>query len=395
MVYVQRMLELSRLLLENTVFLFGPRQTGKSTYVREQLGKDVALTFNLLDHGLLLRLLADPTEMRQQIAALNLKNTVVCIDEIQKCPELLDEVQLLIEERGIRFLLTGSSARKLRRAGTNLLGGRGRDRRMHPFVYREVKEHGFSLERAMNSGLIPSHYFSSDPEEALDAYVSRYLTEEIAAEGIARNIPAFARFLQVAATANAQLVNAASIGSDAQVSRQTVQNYFQVLKDTLLGFNLEPYCKTVKRKAIGTPKFYFFDLGVVRALRRLKQITPANTEYGEFFEHFIFLELRAWIDITHPRMPLHYWRSKSGFEVDFILDESTAIETKTTTHVTERHLNGLKALDEEGAMKRLILVCREAAPRKIDRIEILPWQMFLDELWATERKAIPQPTEPV
>jgi predicted AAA+ superfamily ATPase len=188
--------------------------------------------------------------------------------------------------------------------------------------------------------------------------------------------------LQVAATVNAQLVNAASVGSDAQVSRQTVQNYFQVLKDTLLGFDLEPYTETVKRKAIGTPKFYFFDMGVVRALRRMKPITSANTEFGEFFEHFIFLELRAWIDLTHPRMPLHYWRSRSGFEVDFIVDESIAIEAKATNHATEKHLRGLKALAEERSMKRLVLVCREKAPRRIDDIEILPWDMFLDELWS-------------
>jgi uncharacterized protein len=381
MTYVPRTLDLAPLLAESTVFLLGPRQTGKSSYLREQLGDKIALTFNLLDRGLLLRLMADPILMRQEIDALGLRRAVVCIDEIQKCPQLLDEVQLLIEERGLRFLLTGSSARKLRRAGTNLLGGRGRDRRMHPFSYWEVREHGFDLRRALNHGLIPGHYFASDPEDALDAYVSRYLTEEVAAEGIARNIPAFARFLQVAATANAQLVNAASIGSDAKVPRQTVQNYFQILRDTLLGYDLEPYAKTVKRKAIGTPKFYFFDLGVVRALRRLKPITQANTEFGEFFEHFIFLELRAWIDARSPRTPLHYWRSTSGFEVDFLLDERVAIEVKATARAADKHLKGLRALGEEGGLARRILVCQERRPRRLDGIDILPWATFLEELW--------------
>jgi len=379
--YVKRVLDVERTLDRNTVFLWGPRQTGKSTFVREQLGDKVALTFNLLDRSLLLRLLASPWEMRQEIEARALSDAVVCIDEIQKCPELLDEVHLLIEERRIRFLLTGSSARKLRRNGTNLLGGRGRDRRMHPFTYREVKDCAFTLERAMNRGMIPSHFLSEDPDDALESYVARYLTEEVAAEGIARNIPAFARFLQVAATTNSRLLNFTSIGSDAQVPRQTVQNYYQILRDTLLGYDLEPFRKSVRRKPIGTAKFYFFDMGVVRALRRLGAITPANAEFGEFFEHFILLELRAWVDYRSRRTPLHFWRSTSGFEVDFILDESVAIEAKATERVTDRHLKGLRALAEEGSMRRLILVCREQRPRRIGNIEVLPWRQFLDQLW--------------
>ncbi|MBI5526281.1 MAG: ATP-binding protein [Deltaproteobacteria bacterium] len=344
MQYVTRALDIARTLKKNSVFLFGPRQTGKSTYVREQLKDDVALTFNLLDRSLLLRVMADPAEIRQEIESRGLSGATVCIDEIQKCPDLLDEVQLMIEERGVRFLLTGSSARKLKRAGTNLLGGRGRDRRIHPFTYHEVREHGFKLDRALNYGLIPGVFLASDPDDALEAYVTRYLAEEIAAEGIARNIPAFSRFLQVAATANAQLINAASIGSDAQVLRQTVQNYFEILRDTLLGFELPPFGMTTKRKPIATPKFYFFDTGVVRTLRRLKPIEPGNAEYGEFFEHFIFLELLAWVDYRSPRTPLSYWRSTSGFEVDFILDDSVAIEVKAATRVADKHLKGLRAL---------------------------------------------------
>ena len=379
--YVPRTLQIADLLRKHTVFLFGPRQTGKSTLVRHELGADVALTFNLLDRSLLLRLLANPSELRQEIEGRDLRNAVVCIDEIQKCPALLDEVHLLIEERGIRFLLTGSSARKLRRAGTNLLGGRGRDRSLHPFTYHEVKNFGFSLDRAINFGLIPGHFFADDADDALESYVTRYLTEEVSAEGIARNIPAFARFLQVAATANAQLINATSIGSDAQVSRQTVQNYFQILKDTLIGHELAPFGKTIKRKPIVTPKFYFFDMGVVRALRRLKSIDEANTEYGEFFEHFIFLELKAWVDYRSPRTALSYWRSTSGFEVDFILDDSIAIEVKASKNITEKHYKGLRAIGEEKFIKRRIVVCREDRPRLVDGIHVMPWRMFLEELW--------------
>jgi len=379
--YIKRTLDVERTLQESTVFLFGPRQTGKSTYVREQLGKSVALTFNLLDRSLLLRLLSNPSELRQEVEARRLSDTVVCIDEIQKCPDLLDEVQLMIEERAIRFLLTGSSARKLRRSGTNLLGGRGRDRCLHPLTYWETKEHGFDLERTMNRGTIPSHFLADDPDDALQSYVARYLTEEVAAEGISRNIPAFARFLEVAATTNSRLINATSIGNDAQVPRQTVQSYHQILRDTLLGYDLEPFRETTKRKPIGTPKFYFFDMGVVKALRRLGPITAANAEFGEFFEHFIFLELRAWIDYRSPRTTLHFWRSTSGFEVDFLLGGSVAIEVKATSRATERHVRGLRALAEEGCLKRKILVCREQRPRLVGGVEILPWQHFLDELW--------------
>jgi predicted AAA+ superfamily ATPase len=244
-----------------------------------------------------------------------------------------------------------------------------------------VKEHGFQLDRALNFGLLPGLFFAVDPDDALASYVTRYLTEEVAAEGLSRNIPAFARFLQVAALSNARLINASSIGNDAQVARQTVQSYFQILRDTLLGYDLEPFSGTVRRKPIATPKFYFFDTGVVRMLRKLPPVTPAHAEYGEFFEHFLFLELKAWVDYRSPRSSLRFWRSTSGFEVDFILDEQFGIEVKATQRVTEKHLRGLRALSEERRFKRLFLVCMEPRPRRVDGIDVMPWQMFLDELW--------------
>ncbi len=375
------MLDLDHLLKEKSVFLFGPRQTGKSFYIGRQLGEQPALVYSLLDRGLFLRLQADPTLIRQEIAARGLSGCLVVIDEIQKCPELMDEVHLLIEERGIRFLLTGSSARKLKRAGTNLLGGRGRGRTMHPFVYPEVRDYGFSLEGAMFSGLLPPHFLSTNPEEDLAAYVDRYLTEEIAAEGLTRNLPSFARFLQTAATVNTRIINYSNVAGDAQVPRQTVQVWFQVLRDTLIGFDLPPYTATVKRKAVETVKFYFFDLGVVRALRRLPRITSESVDFGEFFEHFIFLELKAWTDYRSPRTRLSYWRSTSGFEVDFLLDERVAIEVKATDMVHGKHHKGLRALREEGKIERSILVCREPRPRLTDGIEIMPWEFFLETLW--------------
>jgi uncharacterized protein len=380
--YLHRVLDISALVSERSLFLFGPRQTGKSSFIREELGQAPALNYSLLDRGLLVRLLSDPSLIRREVEARGLRERLVVVDEIQKCPALLDEAQLMIEERGIRFLFTGSSARKLKAAGTNLLGGRARTRSLHPFVYPEVKDEGLSLERVMERGLLPPHYLSPSPDEDLAAYADAYLTEEIAAEGLARNLPAFARFLQVAATTNARMINYTNVASDAQVPRQTVKLWYQILVDTLLGFELPPYTKTVKRKSVETAKFYLFDIGVVRTLRRLPTVAPESADFGEFFEHYIFLELRAWIDYRRPRGGLSYWRSLSGYEVDFILDGEVAIEVKAAAIAHERHAAGLRALREEGGIGRSILVCREERPRMMGEIEVLPWREFLELLWS-------------
>lgn len=383
---IPRILDIKDLLKERSLFLFGPRQTGKSTFLRTQLGTTITKTYNLLDRGLFLRLSHDQTLIRQELVEQNLTDCVICIDEIQKLPELLDEVQLLIEERNIRFLLTGSSARKLKRQGTNLLGGRARDRNFHPLSYAEIGGKNFDLLRALNHGLLPFHYLSNDPTEDLSAYVGRYLTEEISAEGISRNIPAFSRFLSVAAAANGQLINFTNIGNDAQVTRQTVQNWYQVLTDTLIGFEVLPFKKTSIRKAITTAKYYLFDTGIVRALRELPMISEKSKDFGDFFEHFIAMELKAWIDYRNPRSSLQFWRSTSNFEVDFILNEKIAIEVKSSDNIQDKHLKGLRAFKEENLMERYIVVCQEQRARSKDGIEILPWQNFLEELWSGKLK---------
>ena len=380
MPWVPRHLDIERLLARRSVFLFGPRQTGKTTYVRRQLDRTVALTFSLLDQGLLTAVLADPTRIRREIEARGVREAVVCIDEIQKCPPLMDEVHLMIEERGIRFLLTGSSARALRRGGVNMLGGRGSDRVMHPFSWSEIRDR-FSLDRALNHGLLPPHYLSDDPDEGLASYVDRYLTEEIAAEGLARSLPGFARFLQTAALTNAQILNYSNVARDAQVPRQTVVQWYAVLRDTLIAFDLPAWARTVRRKAVETAKFYFFDTGVVRALRRLPRVGETSADFGEFFEHYVFMELRAWIDYRRPRTALAFWRSRSGHEVDFILDDRVAIEAKATRRVQSKHLRGLLALADESLVERSIVVCREDRPRLERGIEIWPLEFFLAELW--------------
>ena len=381
--YINRNVDLCKILENKSLFLFGPRQTGKSSFIKNQLmNTDVAMFWTLLDGRLRLKVLADPSILRQEVEVRNLRDCIIIIDEIQKCPELLDEVHFLIEERNIRFLLTGSSARKLRNSGVNLLGGRATQRHFHPFNFAEIGNHpNYNLSYIFEHGLLPSMFLSSDIEEDLSAYVDTYLTEEIAAEGFSRNIPNFARFLTVASVSNSQLINYTNIASDSQVPVQTVKQWFQVLEDTLLGYQVESFTNTKKRKAITTSKFYFFDIGIARALRNIPAPKENTTEFGEYFEHLICMELKSWIDYKHPRSKLTYWRSTSNMEVDFCVDEEIAIEVKSSSNVNEKHLKGLKALREEGIFKRYVVVCQEEHPRITDGIEILPWKYFFEELW--------------
>jgi predicted AAA+ superfamily ATPase len=376
--YVARQLDLAAVLKQKSCFLFGPRQTGKSSLIRETLpGVPV---YNLLDHRTWLDLSTNPSRIREELDASGLRDAVVAIDEIQKLPVLLDEVQLLIETRGLRFLLTGSSARKLKRSGANLLGGRARSRTLHPFSWVELGA-AFDLKKALSYGLLPHIYGSDDPAEDLRNYVGTYLREEIAAEGLTRNVPAFARFLEVAAACNGRMINKTEVANDAKVPRTTVNDYFEILKDTLIGSELEAWTRSLKRKSIETAKFYLFDGGVARAIREMPPLAPKSPDFGDMFEHFIFHELKTWIDTRKPGFPLNYWRTTSGYEVDFILGGHTAIEVKATSSVGRRDLRGLEALAEEALMKRLILVCREGVPRQVGPVLVLPWQVFLRQLW--------------
>jgi predicted AAA+ superfamily ATPase len=275
--------------------------------------------------------------------------------------------------------LTGSSARKLRRGGVNLLGGRAATRTLHPFIHRELGAE-FSLTRALDRGLIPSIYFSDDHRDDLRAYAGNYLKEEIAAEALTRNVPAFSRFLEVAALCNGTMLNFSQVASDAQVPMSTVREYFHILEDTLVARSLPAWTKTAKRKAIATAKHYFFDIGVARHLQHRAGLSPRSPEFGEAFESYIFHEISTWIDYNSP-VPLGYWRSTSNFEVDFVLGERSAIEVKAKNPVGERDLRGLRALREENLLKHHVVVCLEARPRRVDGIDILPWQDFLGQLW--------------
>ena len=373
--YIERFIDLGTLLKKKSCFIFGPRQTGKSSLIRHSFPS--VKVYNLLDNTLFLEFNSRPGRLREEIIK---RDELVIIDEIQRLPELLNEVHLLIEERGIRFLLTGSSARKLRRGGVNLLGGRARETYLHPFVTVELGAY-FKLDRALNCGLIPSIYFSDDPKADLKSYVGAYLKNEIAAEALTRNVPAFTRFLGIAALCNATITNFTKVSNDAQVKRTTVYEYFEILKDTLLIRELPPFLKGKKRKPISSSKHYFFDTGLVRQLQGREAFTLGTPEYGDAFETFIVNEVFAFSDYVRP-LELSYWRSMSGYEVDLIIDDHIAIEIKGKRQVNSEDLKTLKALSEEHSFKRLFCISLEQRPRKIGNIEILPYQEFLKILWA-------------
>jgi predicted AAA+ superfamily ATPase len=374
--YVRRALDLGALVAKKTHFLLGPRQTGKTTLLRHTLPE--ARVYDLLDASLYLALSHRPSRLAEELGP---KDKVVVIDEIQRLPELLNEVHRLIEERGVQFLLTGSSARKLRRGGVNLLGGRARTTHLHPLTCRELGAQ-FDLHRALAHGLLPSIYFSDNPRADLQAYTGSYLQQEILAEGVTRNLPAFSRFLRVAALCNGTIVNFTNVANDAQVARTTIYEYFGILQDTLLLQELPAWRKTLKRKPLVSSKYYFFDVGVATALQG-REARPGTPEFGASFETYLMHELMSYRDYQSGE-PLSYWRSTSGFEVDFILGDHTAIEVKARENVTPQDLKSLRALAEEKNLKRYLCVSLEPRRRQVEGVVILPYRQFLEALWDGE-----------
>ncbi len=371
--YIERLVDLNVLLKKKSHFLLGPRQTGKTFLIRHTL-KNVRV-YDLLDSETFLSLSRAPGRIAEELQP---QDRIVAIDEIQRLPELLNEVHRLIETRGIRFLLTGSSARKLRRGGINLLGGRARTRYLHPLTYKELNEH-FDLFLAIERGTIPSIYFSDDPRADLQAYAGSYLQQEILAEGATRNIPAFSRFLRVAALCNATRVNFTNVANDAQVARTTVYEYFEILKDTLLLYELPAWRKSKKRKALVSSKFYFFDVGVVAALQG-REFRAGTPEFGEALETYLMHELNSFSDYISGE-PLSYWRSTSGFEVDVIIGDHTALAVKAKKNISPNDIKSLRMLAEERKLKRYLCVSMEPRRRKVGNIDILPYKDFLDLLW--------------
>ncbi|MBI5406338.1 MAG: ATP-binding protein [Nitrospirae bacterium] len=375
--YIERIINLNALLEKKSHFLLGPRQTGKSSLIAHSL-RGIRV-YDLLDTTVYLSLSQNPGRISEELLR---EDRLLVIDEVQRLPVLLNEVHRLIETRGIRFLLTGSSARKLRRGGVNLLGGRARTKHLHPLTFRELGGH-FNLLRALERGLLPSVYFSDDPHADLQAYAGYYLQQEIVAEGATRNVPAFSRFLKVAALCNGTIVNFTNVANDAQVARTTVYEYFEILKDTLIIHELPPWRKSLKRKPLSSSKYYFFDGGVVTSLQGRQKLQPGTSEFGQSLETYLFHELVSYRDYISGE-PLTYWRSTSGFEVDFIIGDHTAIEVKAKKNVSPQDVKSLRALAEEKKLKRYLCVSLENRTRQLEGITVLPIQEFLSMLWNEE-----------
>ena len=358
-------------------FLWGPRKVGKSYWIRQHLKN--AVLIDLLKTDAFLEYASRPALLRERFEN---EKTIIVIDEVQKVPALLDEVHWLIENRGAQFLLTGSSARKLRKGHANLLGGRAWRRTMLPLSISEVA--GFNLQEALVSGMLPPHYLSEKPIEDLRAYVADYLKEEVAAEARTQSIPSFSEFLRVAALTSSELLNYTNIARECGIGQRTVRAYFDILEDSFLGFRLPAWTRSKKRRMIMAEKFYFFDVGLAGYLSG-RHPQPGNSDFGKAFEHLILMELRAYQTYRNPELPLCYWRTSSGIEVDFLLGEADlAIEVKSGK-VHEGDLTGLKALHEDRAVKTRVVVSTETIPRMTqDGIFILPLEVFVKKLWAGE-----------
>jgi uncharacterized protein len=372
---VRRQLQLRR--GKHAAFLWGPRQVGKTHWIREHFSASHHI-IDLLQSDVFAELASRPALLRERWTG-----KPVVIDEVQKLPALLDEVHWLIENRRAEILLTGSSARKLRRSHANLLGGRARRYEMGPLSFCEVKN--FDLESVAHSGLLPPHYLSDDLQSDLRSYVSDYLREEIAQEAAVRNLPAFSNFLRAAAISNAELINYTNVASDCGVSAKVVKGYFEILEDTLLGSRLPAWQKSKNRRLIGTEKFYWFDVGVSNYLARRRPLLGSG-EFGKSFEHLIWMELANYRRYRVPEMDMAYWRTTAGQEVDFVIsDMALAIECKASSRIATRDLSGLRALHEDRRAKHRMIVCLESVPRRLDEgIEIVPWRQFLERLWSDE-----------
>ncbi len=363
-----------------STFLWGARQTGKSTLLKALHPE--ALYFDLLLFDVYERLQRNPGILRETILASKPKAPVI-IDEIQRIPALLNEIHWLISNKNTQFILSGSSPRKILRSGANLLGGRAMRTELYPLIYKEIPD--FDLLRALNHGLLPRHYLSNNPSRLVSAYIGSYLQDEILAEAKIRNIHAFSRFLEVAAFSNGEIVNYTNIAAECGVSAPTVKEYFRILEDTLIGRFLPSYQKKPKRRVILAPKFFYFDVVIANHFLKRKSIEFGSEAFGHAFEHFIYHEIYSHSKYSGLQYPISYWRTASQIEIDFVLgDHEVAIEVKGSQQINSRHIKGLKSFAEEYQVKKLILVSNDPLPRQFGQITAMPWKLFLDKLWAGE-----------
>ena len=370
-----------------TIILLGPRKTGKTTFLKHRFPN--SLYIDLLQADIARKYSTRPERLRQELLLIkeNQKAYPIIIDEVQLIPALLNEIHWLIENTNLYFILCGSSTRKLRAAGVNLLGGRAWTYMFFPFVYPELTP--YDLERLLERGALPSNYMSSHYKKHLEAYVHDYLTLEIKQEGLVRNLPAFQHFLEVAAFSSGELINYANIAREAGVNEKTIKAYFDILEDSLVGHRLSPFFHKQKREVIfKAPKFYFFDVGLINILRSNMPSHQWMENKGHILESYIFQELNAYRLLQEEKKSLSFWRTKTGVEVDFILDQNIAIEVKSTSNIHPSHLKDLIAFAEEHHPKELIMVCNEETPRLISHkgydIKIFNVESFLERLWNNE-----------
>ncbi|MEI6753330.1 MAG: AAA family ATPase [Paludibacter sp.] len=373
-----------KLLLENenndSVFLWGARQVGKTTLLENQYPN--ARYYDLLQATEFERLFRRPSLLSEELETASVGELVI-IDEIQKVPQLLDEVHRLIQKKGLRFILSGSSPRKLKRIGANLLGGRALKKTLFPLVSAEIPD--FDVLKAVNNGMIPRHYAVNNPWDRFRAYIGVYLNEEIREEAISRKLNSFSRFLEVAAFSNTEMVVYKNIAQDCGIDHRTVKEYFEILQDTLIGYLIPGFSATKKRRAISAPKFYYFDVGVANYLCNRKNIEQGTDAFGHAFEHLIIQELIAYLNYNNCDEALTYWRTSSGYEVDAIIGHGRiAIEIKSSNEVNTRHLKGLKAFLEDFSEARAIVVSMDKSKRILNGIEIFPANEFLKALWNGE-----------
>lgn len=365
--------------VNDSVFLFGARQTGKTTLLSTVFPN--TLTYDLLERKTFERLQRNPALLEQEVALLP-DNSLIIIDEIPLLPALLDQVHRLIVKRNMRFILCGSSARKLKRQGVNTLGGRALPVYLYPLVSAEIPD--FDLLKAINQGMLPRHYLTdaSTSWKRMQAYIAVYLKEEIRAEALVRNLQTFNRFMEVAALTDGEMVNYSNIANDCGIDAKTVKEYFSILQDTLIGYEVPAYTKVMKRKLRQSPKFYYFDVAIVNYLRNRKGLLPGSADFGHAFEHLMMQELIAYLGYNGYENYLSYWHTYNDYEVDAVLgDAEVAIEFKSCSEVQSRHLSGLKAFKEEHPEAKLIIVSMDEQPRLFNGVEVLPAKEFLTQLW--------------
>ena len=364
--------------LDGSIFLFGSRQTGKTTILHQQFPKSIFI--DLLDTNVKERFRRRPVTLYETMMDKP-EGTLIIIDEIPEVPELLNEVHRLIVERHLIFILCGSSARKLKRKGHNTLGGRALPVFLYPLVSAEIPN--FDIDRAVTYGMIPSHYLAKNPSRLLAAYIDVYLKEEIKEEALVRSLDAFQRFLEVAALTDGEIINNQNIAQECGVHATTVSSYFDILEDTLIGYRIPAYTKVMKRRLVQAPRFYYFDVGITNHLLHRKELHRGTSDYGHAFEHLVVQEIIAYMHYRHSDEKLSYWRTYTGIEVDLIIGEArVAIEIKSVEEVLPRHLKNLRSFAEEHPQSRRIVVSLDVFSRRMNDIECLYVKDFFQKLWS-------------